>query len=675
MSRLGSSMRLWAVASIAGLTAIVTSGPSAASGPAPPGGDDASAVPPATVPIDDPGTEPHIDASGSWVLGSSTAVRTHRTGAGVEHIVAVTDSRVLGAVVDDLLERDVAVTDVWDGALVGFTALLTDDEAASLRATPGVISVEENQVIEMHETQDDPIWNLDRIDQRSLPLDSQYSYTGDGDDVDVYVIDSGTRATHTEFDGRVLPGAYWDFGDGWYEKDCAGHGTHVAGTVAGETYGVAKGADIVPVKILDCTGSTSDSILVAGINWVIVDHILGEPAVANLSLGGDPSTAVDNAVRALVADGVTTVVSAGNEAQPACNVSPARVAEAITVAASDQYDWETWFSNYGSCTDIYAPGVDVLSASPTSDTATAVMDGTSMSAPHVSGAAAIILQADPAAAPAAVWSAMRDDATTGELWVSVGSPNRLLHVTPEPSPTPTCNGVPATIVGTSGADTITGTGGRDVIVALGGRDVIDTFGGNDLICAGSGDDVVRAGNGADIVFGGAGRDVLNGGGGKDTVRGEVGDDRLIGGAQDDVLDGGSGRDVVSFAGSPRKVTVDLSGWASGWGHDTLRRIEDVIGSRFGDTIRGTNRANRLDGAKGRDTLVGRRGPDVVTGGGGNDKAYGGGGNDAIYGKSGADLLVGDAGSDRLYGGPQRDVCRGSAGFDRGFSCEVRVSIP
>ena len=287
-----------------------------------------------------------------------------------------------------------------------------------------------------------------------LPLDSTYSYGTTGLGVTIYVIDTGLLSTHVEFTGRVRPGM--DFvNDGNGTLDCNGHGTHVAGTAAGTTYGVAKQATIVPVRVLNCGGSGPASRTVAGITWVIGDHLAGVPAVANLSLGGPASAMTDAAINALVADGVTVVVAAGNDDDPSCDSSPGRVANAITVAASEIDDDRAGYSNFGPCNDIFAPGTGVLSAVQTSDTATGTKNGTSMASPHVAGAAARLLQTSPTMTPADVWAALDSSSTKGALDLNSspgGDPNKLLYVAPpsaNPPPPPPPAAAPTSAAPTS----------------------------------------------------------------------------------------------------------------------------------------------------------------------------------------------------------------------------------
>jgi len=302
---------------------------------------------------------------------------------------------------------------------------------AALSKNPNVLRVELDGPVSATETQPaPPSWGLDRIDQRSLPLSGSYTYALSGAGVAVYVIDTGVRATHADLAPRVQSG-YSSILDGLGTDDCNGHGTHVAGTAAGTAYGVAKNATIIPVRVLDCTGSGSWSGVIAGIDWVAGHHAAGVPAVANMSLGGGANSSVDTAVANLVADGVVAAVAAGNSNVDACTSSPARTASALTVGATTSTDARASYSNFGSCLDLFAPGSGIVSAYYTSDTATASLSGTSMASPHVAGAAALVLAATPAATPATVASTLVSSATSGSV-VSAGtaSPNRLLYVDP-----------------------------------------------------------------------------------------------------------------------------------------------------------------------------------------------------------------------------------------------------
>jgi subtilisin family serine protease len=321
---------------------------------------------------------------------------------------------------------------VYQNALKGYSITLPAAAAAVLSRLPGVESVERDGVVTATTTQSNATWGLDRIDQRSLPLSSTYSYANTGAGVKAYIIDTGIKTSHVDFGGRAIDG--YDSIDGSLPAaDCNGHGTHVSGTVGGSTYGVAKGVTLVAVRVLNCSGSGTWSGVIAGIDWIIGNHPAGAPAVANMSLGGSASSTVDDAVRRLVADGVATAVAAGNGnwigiAQNACNSSPARVAEAMTVSATDRNDRKASWANYGSCVDWFAPGVSITSDWSTTTTATNTISGTSMATPHTTGVAALYLQGNPGASPAQVASALSANATNGVV-LSAGSnsPNKLLY--------------------------------------------------------------------------------------------------------------------------------------------------------------------------------------------------------------------------------------------------------
>ncbi|MDQ3505320.1 MAG: S8 family peptidase [Actinomycetota bacterium] len=314
----------------------------------------------------------------------------------------------------------------YSSALQGFAAVLPARALDALRRNPNVEHIEADQVMSLNTTQSPAVWGLDRVDQRNLPLSGSYTYTVTGSSVTAYVIDTGIRFSHTQFAGRAVTG--FDAIDGGSADDCNGHGTHVAGTVGATKYGIAKAVNIVGVRVLNCRGSGTNSQVIKGIDWVTSDHAPGELAVANMSLGGSASTALDNAVRNSIADGVTYAVAAGNDNRSACNKSPARVAEAITVGASTKTDARSSFSNKGTCVDIFAPGSDIKSAWNTSDTATNTISGTSMASPHVAGAAALFLQQNSSASPQDVRDGLVNSATVGVLSnVGNGSPNLLLY--------------------------------------------------------------------------------------------------------------------------------------------------------------------------------------------------------------------------------------------------------
>ena len=323
-------------------------------------------------------------------------------------------------------------------ALKGFSVRMTEQQAIRLANDPRVEFVEEDGVVSLGTTQTGATWGFDRIDQRDLPLNGTYTYTPTGTGVKVYIIDTGIRATHTQFAGRVIAG-FTAINDGLGSNDGNGHGTHVAGTVGGSTYGVAKNVTLVAVRVLDSQGNGTDSGVIAGIDFVTSNHLAGQPAVANMSLGGGASTALDTALNNSINDGVTYAVAAGNETQNACNVSPARVPAAITVGSTTTSDARSSFSNFGTCLDIFAPGSSITSAWRTSDTATNTISGTSMATPHVAGVAALFLETNPTASPATVAAAIINSSTLNKVTnPGTGSPNRLLFslLTGAPPPPP-----------------------------------------------------------------------------------------------------------------------------------------------------------------------------------------------------------------------------------------------
>jgi len=328
--------------------------------------------------------------------------------------------------------HQVAAERTYRAALTGFAATMSEQRARQLAADPDVAYVEQNQVMRASTEQVNPgSWGLDRIDQLNLPLNSRYGYPDDGASrVRAYVIDTGIRTTHAQFGGRATSG--FDAVDGGTADDCNGHGTHVAGTIGGATYGVAKRVRLVAVRVLNCAGSGTTAGVIEGVDWV-TDHAV-RPAVANMSLGGGKSTALDDAVNRSGSSGVSYFVAAGNDfGQNSCNLSPAGASMAITVAATDRTDRRASFSNIGPCVDVFAPGVDIISAWRTSDTATNTISGTSMASPHAAGVGALILQVRPTLPTAQLSGRMLSASTAGKVSdAGSGSRNYLLRITHGP---------------------------------------------------------------------------------------------------------------------------------------------------------------------------------------------------------------------------------------------------
>ncbi len=337
------------------------------------------------------------------------------------------------------------VQDVFRSAVKGFVAPLDAADVRRLRARSDVLLVEKDKPVRALSAGPRSglaaSWGLDRIDQRTLPLNSQISTSENGFGITAYIIDTGIRADHNEFGGRVTVG-FDAIGDGQNTNDCNGHGTHVAGTVGGATYGVAPQVSLVAIRVLNCTGSGSTSGVIAGIDWATANHAAGVPAVANMSLGGGYSAALNTATQNAITDGISFAVAAGNSNADACNFSPASTPNAITVGSTSSNDARSSFSNWGSCIDIFAPGSSIKSAWNTSSTATNTISGTSMAAPHVAGAAALILSGSLSSTPAQVATALTAASTTGVVTdPGTGSVNRLLFtgaasVPQPPPPTP-----------------------------------------------------------------------------------------------------------------------------------------------------------------------------------------------------------------------------------------------
>jgi aqualysin 1 len=318
-----------------------------------------------------------------------------------------------------------SVVHLYEHAIKGFTVRLPAAAAQALQNNPNVVSVELDAQLFLNATQNSAPWGLDRIDQVDRPLSSTYEYHATGKGVRAYVIDTGIRSSHVDFGGRVLPG-YTAIQDGRGTADCNGHGTHVAGTVGGATWGVAKAAQLVPVRVLDCNGAGSYSGVIAGIDWMAAQA--HRPAVANLSLGGPASATLDSAVNGAIAKGISMVVAAGNDNADACNYSPARTPDALTVGASTSSDARASYSNFGTCLDLFAPGSSVRSAWSSGDTATNTLNGTSMAAPHVAGVIALLLENKPDATPLAIAEHLKTTASVNKVSsIGTGSPNRLLY--------------------------------------------------------------------------------------------------------------------------------------------------------------------------------------------------------------------------------------------------------
>ncbi len=314
---------------------------------------------------------------------------------------------------------------VYRSALKGYSARIPVGTVASLRSDSRVAYVVRDTRVSIDTTQSNATWGLDRIDQANLPLSGTYTYSNNGAGVKAYIIDTGIRYSHQDFGGRAVPG-FDAIIPGGPANDCNGHGTHVSGTVGGSTYGVAKGVALIGVRVLSCAGNGLTSWVIAGVDWVTSNHQAGQPAVANMSLGGGVNPALDQAVRNSIADGVAYGVAAGNDSADACASSPADVAQAMTVGATSANDARASFSNFGSCVDWFAPGENITSDWFLTDTSTNTISGTSMATPHTVGVAALYLQSNPGASPAQVASGLAALTTKGIVTNAQSANDNLL---------------------------------------------------------------------------------------------------------------------------------------------------------------------------------------------------------------------------------------------------------
>jgi subtilisin family serine protease len=363
-------------------------------------------------------------AAGARPIPGQYIVVLQDDAAGTPDSPGLTGLTVSQVALDLAVRANGSIFHLYEAALKGFAITMSEEAAEKMAADPRVKFIEQDSEVWAVATQSGATWGLDRVDQRNRPLSGTYTYNTTATNVHVYVIDTGILSSHTQFGGRST-GGFTAINDGRGTTDCNGHGTHVAGTIGGSIHGLAKGVRLHPVRVLSCTGSGSNSGVIAGVNWVTANRV--RPAVANMSLGGGASSALDSAVTNSINAGVTYAVAAGNSNANACNSSPARAAAAITVGSTTSADGRSSFSNFGTCLDIFAPGSSITSAWSTSTTATRTISGTSMASPHVAGAAALYLATNTGASPATVRNALVNAATLNVISnVGSGSPNRLL---------------------------------------------------------------------------------------------------------------------------------------------------------------------------------------------------------------------------------------------------------
>lgn len=517
------------------------------------------------------------------------------------------------------------ISEVYTEAFQGFAGTFYAS-ANTIQSHPEVEFAEvEGLMAPSDGQQPTPSWGIDRIDQESLPLNNSYTYVSEGAGINAYVVDSGIRPSHNEFAGRV--GTMMNFAPTGNVEDCLGHGTHVAGTLGGTSFGVAKGVTLHSMKISDncVNGGTTTTVMVNALEWIALNHV--DPAVVNISYGteGVPSPSVDIAVQGLTALGVPVVTSAGNDAADACSSSPSGESTALTVANSTISDSHRMSSNVGPCVDLYAPGTGIRSAGIGHDADSWLASGTSMSSPHVAGAVARYLEEQPAATASAIHNFIVSSATAGKLTgVPSGTPNLLLYVTADDDIL--CGGLMATRIGTPGPDTLYGTSGPDVIVGLGGNDTIKGFNGDDRLCGGDGNDTINGNHGDDYIEGGDGVDTIDGGWHDDTIDGGLKGDVINGHDGKDTIDGGDGADTID----------------GGWDKDTINGgpgLDVISGGPNDDVINGGDDHDELFGNDGEDTINGGGGPDYIEGGWKDDTIDGGGGWDTCFGGPGSDTIT------------------------------------